>query len=476
MTRIVGALGTEALLVWRYRVVLAVAVATVLWVVLLRVVPPEARPALLPWILFLDLTGIGFFFVPAMELVERSEGVTDARSVTRLSPAGHTLVRAGASTALSLAASVAVVAAAGVPSTAIVLSGVALTSAFFSLLALVLILPLDSFTGFMTRVPTVAIPLLLPAIVYMTGLSRSPWLHLSPATSGAAWMTGHASLAGALWLGLWVLGLAAAASPPRPIGRPGRSEASRRSGIGAATPLVSLFRVDRRNLLRDALSVMVLAGVPLVAVAVRAFESFGVVWLENRYDLPFGEHLPFVWAFLLVLHTPVMFGSVAGLLFLEERDERVLPAVALTRTSIQTLLVYRLGAAAALSFVALLMAFPLAGATHGAGPAGLIAAAAAAAPLAPLTAVSMTAFAGNRAQGIAAMKILTLPLYLPVMLWFASGWTRHTLDWIPSAWSVHAMWSGSFWSSLTYAAIGTAFCLGLTVALGRRFERRATEA
>jgi hypothetical protein len=84
--RLVHLLRTELSLQRRHGVLLGTAVGGALWVLLLLAVPRGWRPSLVPWLL-LEVTSIGFFVVPALSVVERSNGVTAALRLTRLRPA-----------------------------------------------------------------------------------------------------------------------------------------------------------------------------------------------------------------------------------------------------------------------------------------------------------------------------------------------------------------------------------------------------
>jgi hypothetical protein len=120
---------------------------------------------------------------------------------------------------------------------------------------------------------------------------------------------------------------------------------------------------------------------------------------------------------------------------LEDRDEHLLPVIAATRASVMTLLGYRLGATAAVTAVALAISLPLAGVVHPDGAPGMVGVVVAAGALSAVPALAMAALAGNRVQGIAVMKVIGLPLYLPLASWFLSGAARWIVAPLPSAWA-----------------------------------------
>ena len=465
-------------------VVTAVAAVTGLWVAVVLTLTDEVRSIVVPLILFTDVTALGFLFVPALLVMERVERADAAMRLTPLRTSERLGVRVGMATALSLAAAVAVTTAAGVSHIAVRLLGVTTTSVLFGLIAYALLGTSSTLTTFLTRTPLVAAPLIAPALVSYIGLSDTPLLQVSPLTSALGMMAGSMS-----WIGLalqvaCIVGVAAvaasisqrptldrsAALAPRAVRRavlrhPGRYR--------VAAAIRSFARTDRRALAGDALLILLGLSVPLVALVARVVGTAGVGWVRGRYGMDLAPHLPLIWALLLVVHTPISFGALTGLLLLEDRDEHLLPVIAATRASVLTLLCYRLGVTAAATAIALAISLPLAGVVHPAGATGFLGVVVAAAAFSAVPALLMAAVASNRVQGVAVMKVIGLPLYLPLASWFMTGSARWIFAPLPSAWTAWALWA-----STPAAAVATAFgAVALTVAvgipLGRRFLARA---
>jgi fluoroquinolone transport system permease protein len=236
----------------------------------------------------------------------------------------------------------------------------------------------------------------------------------------------------------------------------------------------SYLRADRRGVIRDGVLIMLAGSVPLVAVAGRVASTAGVSWVRQRHGVDLGAYLPIVWVVLLVAHTPIMLGTLTGLLMLEDRDAGVLPAIATTRASVGALLRYRLTATAVLTAAALAIGFVVAGVDHPAGIVGSAAVIVAAAALSPVPAMLMAAFARNRVQGIAVMKIIGLPLYLPVASWFVDVPARWLFAPLPSSWTIWSMWAVTPASALAFATGAIVVCSVATVALSHRFVRGAS--
>jgi hypothetical protein len=155
---------------------------------------------------------------------------------------------------------------------------------------------------------------------------------------------------------------------------------------------------------------------------------------------------------------------------LEDRDEHLLPVIAATRASVMTLLGYRLGATAAVTAVALAISLPLAGVVHPDGAPGMVGVVVAAGALSAVPALAMAALAGNRVQGIAVMKVIGLPLYLPLASWFLSGAARWIVAPLPSAWAAWALWAPTPSAAIATGLGAVALTAVVVVPLTRRFS------
>ncbi len=471
---------TEITLHRRHGVVVATAALTVMWMVVLTVLPAPVRIGAVPWVLLVDLATLGFFFVPALAVIERSNGVTAALGLTRLTPATALAVRLGVLAASALLAGTAVVLAAGLGWAPDVLGGIVLTSLLVALVAILMVGRATTLTTYLSRAPAVAVPLIAPALIRGTGLWDGALLAVSPMTGAFDLLAGRWSWTTALWICAWLVGLWLAAvrvgfdtrPPAQPLAaRRSRSAPLVSSGYSHWSAIRSFARVDRRTLLDDHLLLLLLAGVPLIAGAVRWFNGPGLAWVHGRFGLDLTDHLPLVWAFVLVVHTPTMFGAIAGLLFLEDRDAGLLPAIKITRPSLPVLLTYRLAATALVTAAMVVIALPLAGAHHRLGTLGVTATAVAAAAVSTVPAMLLATLAHDRVQGMALMKAISLPLYLPLAWWFIdhpAGWLLAT---VPTAWAARTFWAETTATLLGSTAAAIALSITLTTALARKLRR-----
>ncbi|MGH8931425.1 MAG: hypothetical protein ACRDZO_12560 [Egibacteraceae bacterium] len=451
----------ELRLLWKFRVPVAVAAVTALWVVVLRLVPPDLRSALVPVALLIDIAALGFLFLPALLVLERANGVEAALRVTPVRIGERLGARVGVATTFSLLAGLIIATAAGVDRVPVVLLGVVTTSVLFGLIAVVLIGHSTDLTSLVVRAPLAVAPLLVPAVLRLAGAVDSPLLALSPVTSAVDLLRGRLSPIGLVWQVAWIATAAALATHNAAPSAAGvRRRRRRPPGGGLRHPgrythrmaIRSYLRVDRAALVRDALPLMLVGGVAVVAVVARIIGSVGVAWADRRYGIDLVPHLPLVWALLLVIHTPVMFGTITGLLLLEERDANLLGALATTRASLPTLIAYRLGATALVTAVVLMVVLPVANVIHPAGPVGTAAVVVAAVALSLVPALLMAAFATNRVEGVGVMKVIGLPLYLPLLTWFLDGDVRWLFAPLPSWWVARTLWTPDPAGALAFAA------------------------
>jgi len=486
--RVARLLRTEVTLAWRFNAIAATAVVTGLWVIVLRTVAASATDVLTPVVLLTDVTALGFLFVPALLVLERVEGVEAAMRVTVVRVAERVGVRVGVTTTLSVAAALAVCAAAGLPAVPPRVLGVALLSVLFGLIAFALTGGATTLTAFLTRAPLVAAPLIAPALVHLAGLATTPALYVSPVTSAVDLLRGDAHVVGIVWQLVWIaavgttVGRILRRSPPAGDARAVRSGGGARHAsawpghrgtYSVAAAVGSFARVDRRSLVRDGLLVMLVASVPLLALVTRLIAGLGVEWASQRHGLALGPYLPLVEDVLLVVHTPVIFGSLAGLLLLEDRDAGLYAPLTATRAGLHTLLGYRLSATAALTTGALLVSLPFDGVAHAAGGVGVAATAVAAGATSVVPALVMAATARNRVQGVAVMKMLGLPLYLPLATWALEGPARWAFAPLPTTWAMWASWASTPRGAVVAACGAVAVSTACTVPLVRQVVRRA---
>jgi fluoroquinolone transport system permease protein len=241
--------------------------------------------------------------------------------------------------------------------------------------------------------------------------------------------------------------------------------------------LLGFGRNDVRAMRQEPMLLM-LALLPLILLAVaRLVTGPLAAWLLDAHGVDLTPHHSLLVGFLLVLVAPMMMGVLAGLVILDDRDQRLLTTLQVTPLSLDGYRNYRLTVTVLASALALLVTVPATGLV----PAGRLAAAVPAlllaSLLAPISALLLAAFAGNKVEGLAVMKALNLPMVLPVVVWFAHGPWEIPLALVPTYWPLRAFWEavagGSPWP---WVLGGTAYLAVWIAWLLRRFNRRVRAA
>jgi fluoroquinolone transport system permease protein len=198
--------------------------------------------------------------------------------------------------------------------------------------------------------------------------------------------------------------------------------------------LLDLYRalgpVDAKNIRRD----------PLLAwVGILPFVLALAYRLIGRFDL--GPYQALI-ASSFVTAAPGMAGMVAGFLLLDERDEGVLTAIAVTPVPPPTFMLYRISAPLLLGAVMTIVSYPL----MGLAPlrlVDLVAVAAVASLLAPATALFLAVFAANKVSGFAMVKILNTVNIAPVAAWFIAPPWQWMAGVVPAYWPMKMVWLAS---------------------------------
>jgi fluoroquinolone transport system permease protein len=229
-----------------------------------------------------------------------------------------------------------------------------------------------------------------------------------------------------------------------------------------------ILRADLRNVVRD--PVLVIVGlVPLLcAMLVRlGFETFA------RTASPWFDAHAWENAFAAgVLLTATLSGYIVGMLLLDERDEDILAAIAVTPLGKDGFLVYRTLVPVAWSAVVGLVAVEISGV--GDVSTGRVAAFALVGALeAPMMALLLVAYAADKVQGLALFKAANLLYALPFGALFVGPPWRWLAAVVPQSWIVAALVLPVSGAGLVALWLGAAVVhMTAILFLLRRFRRR----
>jgi fluoroquinolone transport system permease protein len=233
---------------------------------------------------------------------------------------------------------------------------------------------------------------------------------------------------------------------------------------------LALLRSDVRNIARDPILVLI----SIVPVLLSLLLRFGLPLLTRKLSqvVDLTPYHPLVFSFFMQL-TPYMYGLVIGLMLLDERDEHVLVAIAVTPLTRGGFLVYRLAMPVAFGFLVCFGMLFLSGVVT--APLGRFTLIAALAALqAPINAMLLIAFAKNKVEGMAVAKaggiLLMAPIAIPfldVPLQYIAGISP--VFWVSKAFVTVTAPTAGF--SVTLVA-GILVNITYLTLLGRQFAKR----
>jgi fluoroquinolone transport system permease protein len=236
--------------------------------------------------------------------------------------------------------------------------------------------------------------------------------------------------------------------------------------------LAAFGRNDLVNIWRDSLLIYIVIVPWLMVLMLRLLIPNISAWFDNTYSIDLETYYPLILSFL-VMQTPLMFGIIAGLLVLDERDEHTLMALRVTPLPLLGYMGYRIGMTMLVSIVTVVLVLPLTGLLPLAQLPAVLPSVALASLIGPLLALVMVVFAGNKLEGLALMKGFGILLVGPLAAYFITSRWQLLLGVLPTYWPARAYWEasngGTGWPFLL---VGFAYYVLLLVWLLGRFQRR----
>ncbi|GIP34693.1 ABC transporter permease [Paenibacillus sp. J2TS4] len=214
MRRTLAAWGHDVKFQIRQGFYLAYLLITVMYSLLLSLVPAGAKSELSVIVIFTDPSALGFFFIGGIVLLEKGQNIYDNLFVTPLQVREYMTAKTLSLAMLSTLSGTAVhVSSFGIEEiSGLFLAGIFLTSAFFTLIGLGLAVRYETLNGFFLVSPMYSILFYVPVLGYMK-LFDSPLYYLLP-TQGtllliaspfhplAAWEMVYGLLVLLIWIGL----------------------------------------------------------------------------------------------------------------------------------------------------------------------------------------------------------------------------------------------------------------------------------
>jgi len=243
--------------------------------------------------------------------------------------------------------------------------------------------------------------------------------------------------------------------------------------VRALAALRALGPLDLRSVARDPL-LRWLGVVPLaLALLTRWLVPGAIPRLSQAVGLDLTPYYRMVLAIYFLPFVPLLAGWVVGFLLLDERDDRTLTALQVTPLTLTGYVAYRLALPTAASAALTLVVVPLSGVNQ-VGPSALLLAALAGAPVAPMASLYLAAFAANKVQGFALLKVSGIFALPPVIAYFVAPQWRLPFGIVPTFWAPAVYWTaaeGRPAAAGLYATVGIAYQCGIVWLLLRRFVR-----
>ncbi|EJN61050.1 fluoroquinolone export ABC transporter permease subunit [Halogranum rubrum] len=413
----------------RYGFYAVYAVLIAIYVLGLWQLSPELTPTALTLVVFGDPAFLGFYFIAALVLFEKREGVLEAFTTSPLRGDEYLLSKALSLTFLALVASLLIVLFTVGTAFALApfLAGVALTSLLFVFVGFVAVARFDTLNAYFMTSLVYLFPTGLPFLDYF-GLVESPLFYLIP-TQASLVLIGAAFEPVPTWQLAYGVGylsvttVVAAAFARRAFQRHivrGQSSATSRtavprsSTVGAGRefgPVATLALADLKNWFRDPLLAFIAAVPLLYAVVGRFLTPYLATLLGPTFDIV--PYYPLVVAMFLFI-SPVILGFVTGFLMLEEREQNVFAALWTTPLSGRGYLLYRGISVTVVSFLLMLVVAPLVGLVR--VPLTLLVSVSLVGSLWAFgSALLLATFANNSVEGIAVSKFMGVTVMVPLV-------------------------------------------------------------
>ncbi len=419
---------SDVRLQFRYGLYTVYAILTVLYSLGLQLRAPGLRTDAAVLVIVSNPTALGFYFIAALMLFEKEEGVLDALVVSPLGDRGYLLSKALTLSLLAtLSATLIAVAGNGVtPRTVLVIGGVALSAPLFVFIGVVGVARFKSINEYFMSSIVWASVLFVPPLVGYLGLFRSPLVYLFP-TQPVLLVVEAGLRPIAHWQLLYSLGYLVVGNVvtyawarrafrkhivrgedarkwPRIVEVFSKRVRGHRREFRSQSPWTAMVRADLRKLVRDPMFGLTVLTPLVLAVFVRV----GVPFVESNVTqiATLSSQYPVI-AGTVVVVAPGIYGFVVGIFVLEDQEQGILTAYRTSPFSARNYLAYRSLSAYLLSFAVTLPALVITGLVS-VSPVVVVATAAVSALTTPFFVFALSVTASNTIEGIALTKFANI--------------------------------------------------------------------
>lgn len=233
-----------------------------------------------------------------------------------------------------------------------------------------------------------------------------------------------------------------------------------------------LLQNDMKLIGRDSFMSGMIGYILVMAVVVRlALPGLTANVLATR-DFDLTPYFPLLVSYLALTMGAVLAGTIFGFILLEERDDNTLKAMLVSPLPMSQYLAYRVGVPMGLGFLLVVAVVLIINAAL--IPLWqLLLIAVGACFFAPATALFFAAFAENKVQGFAMLKVIGSVALLIIMAWFIPEPYQWLVGVFPPYWIAKAYWLAYAGDPLWFVplVIGAVLLIGVNAFLARRFLR-----
>lgn len=203
---------------------------------------------------------------------------------------------------------------------------------------------------------------------------------------------------------------------------------------------VTLVKGDLTSILRDPMLRLLFIMPLFIPLLFRIIIGIGGRLLMERFGFDLSPYYPLIQS-VVILMAPFIMGTAIGFVLLEERDENILSFIAVTPLGKRGQLFYKILFSIVLSFICTYLSLFITGIMEP-RPLKLLLVALMAALEAPLVALFMTAFAGNKVEGLVMAKATGILITGPLLAHFVpQPWGNLALL-LPTTWVAKVFQAG----------------------------------
>lgn len=174
----------------RYGFYLLYALLTLVYLLLLSLVPVESKAVVAAILIFSDPAAMGLFFMGAIVLLEKSQHVQASLAVSPVKLWEYILSKGISLSVIGCIVSLVLACMAGMSDLFLLFVGVFSSSMLFSFCGLFTAMRTDTLNGFMLASVPFEILIFIPAMLNLFGVVRSPWTLLHPGVAAIALIGG----------------------------------------------------------------------------------------------------------------------------------------------------------------------------------------------------------------------------------------------------------------------------------------------